>query len=238
MSNISVCMATYNGAKYIQAQLESILKQLDEDDEVIVSDDSSTDETIDVIKSFNDARIRVFENQKFSNHLLNFENALKHASKEYIFLSDQDDIWVEGKVKAVMELLREYDLVNTDHSLIDEQGATLIESYFNLVDSRPGLVKNFIKCSYFGCCMAFRRKVFEKATPFPKDVSSHDVWLGFVADIYFKVKFLDFPFTQYRKHENNFSTATNPKSTKTLFEKFKLRYNIIKNAPSLFFRNI
>ena len=89
---ISVCMATYNGEKYIEEQLKSILSQLGENDEVIVSDDSSTDNTLAIVESFNDVRIKIFPNNKFHSPIFNFENALKQATGDYIFLSDQDDV--------------------------------------------------------------------------------------------------------------------------------------------------
>ena len=71
---ISVCMATYNGEKYIKEQLESILSQIGEHDEVIISDDSSTDNTVEIINSFNDCRIKIYKNtkEKFSTIKQNF----------------------------------------------------------------------------------------------------------------------------------------------------------------------
>jgi glycosyltransferase involved in cell wall biosynthesis len=88
----SVCLATHNGAKYIAVQLESILKQLSENDEVIISDESSTDRTLDIIKNFKDKRIKVYEHNGLYSPILNFENALKKASGDIIFLSDQGGI--------------------------------------------------------------------------------------------------------------------------------------------------
>ena len=77
---ISVCMATYNGERYIREQMESILKQLGEDDEVIVSDDGSKDHTLDIVRSFGDARIKIFENHGEHGYTKNFDNALNHSS--------------------------------------------------------------------------------------------------------------------------------------------------------------
>ena len=94
---ISVCIATYNGEKYLREQLDSILPQLAESDEVIVSDDGSTDGTIDLITSLNDPRIKIVSNSGRKGYVGNFENALKHTTGDYIFLSDQDDIWYPNK---------------------------------------------------------------------------------------------------------------------------------------------
>ena len=126
---ISVCIATYNGEKYIRDQLESILSQLDFCDEIVVSDDHSSDKTIAIIKSFNDDRIRVIYNSGQKGYTSNFENALKHAKGEYIFLSDQDDIWLKGKVDKCMEYLQDYDFVVSDAVIVNQDLETLKKSF-------------------------------------------------------------------------------------------------------------
>lgn len=235
--NISVCMATYNGGRFITQQIESILLQLREGDEIVVSDDSSTDDTIARINMFRDQRIRLFPGQRFRNHLLNFEFAMLQARHEIIILSDQDDVWLPGKVDAVLDALNNYDLVNTDHSVVDEFGHEIMPSYFDVVPSKPGVLKNLLKCSYFGCCMAFHRYVFTAAYPIPPYVSSHDLWLGHVADIYFRVKFLPTVYTAYRKHENNVSSAANPISPYPLWKKIGFRIQIIRGTIKLILKN-
>ena len=101
----SICIATYNGEKYIHQQLTSILSQINIDDEVIISDDDSTDNTIEIIKSLNDKRIKIIHGG-FHHFKWHFANALQHSKGEYIFLSDQDDIWVEGKYQACLNKLQ------------------------------------------------------------------------------------------------------------------------------------
>ena len=96
---ISVCIATYNGERYIREQLDSILSQLSLDDEVIISDDGSKDSTIEIISSYLDSRIKVFKNNGKHGYVGNFENALNHSSGDFIFLSDQDDIWELQKIE-------------------------------------------------------------------------------------------------------------------------------------------
>ncbi len=233
---ISVCIATYNGEKYIKQQLESILSQLGPEDEVIISDDSSTDQTISVVKSFGDKRIKIFEGQQFKNPIFNFEHAFSKAKNEYIFISDQDDLWVEGKVKTMMEALGHADMVVSDHSVIDEDGNILIPSYFKVVRSAGGVWHNMKKNTYYGCCMAFKRKVLFKALPFPKDIPMHDIWLGFVADVFFKSTFIDYPYTQYRKHTQNVSTASDFESPASFITKINNRLNYLKYFPLLLSR--
>src|SRR5665648_141557 len=90
---ISVCLPTHNGSKYIIQQLNSIICQLKEEDEIIISDDSSEDNTCELIQAINDKRIKIYREGKFSSYVFNFENAIKHARGDHIFLCDQDDVW-------------------------------------------------------------------------------------------------------------------------------------------------
>ena len=228
---ISVCMATYNGQKYIATQLESILKQLSVNDEVIISDDSSTDRTVDVIKEFNDGRVILYENNRFHSPVLNFENALKKISGDIIFLSDQDDIWLDNKVEVMVKLLRSYDLVVSDCLLIDENEAVLNGSFFELRGSKSGVIHNLIKNSYIGCCMAFNRKILEKALPFPKTIPMHDMWIGMIGELFGQTYFCREQLVKYRRHGNNLS-PTLEKKTYSVVNKFKFRlillYHIIR----------
>jgi glycosyltransferase involved in cell wall biosynthesis len=236
MVRISVCMATYNGEKYIFQQLESILKQIGDHDEVIISDDSSSDGTLAIISSFNDIRIKVFKEQKFKDPIFNFEHALQRACGEVIFLADQDDIWHDDKVSIVMDKLQHFDMAVTDCSFIDEEGKILVESYFDLANSAPGVIKNLQKNSYFGCCMAFKKSILKKALPFPKDIPMHDIWLGFVSDIFYKSVFIPEKLTFYRKHNSNASIASSVVSNIGILTKLKFRINIVKYLPTLILR--
>lgn len=233
---VSVCIATYNGENYIYQQLESILKQIGDGDEVIISDDSSTDRTLEIITSFDDNRIKIFSNQKFKSPIFNFENALNHAQGDIIFLSDQDDIWHENKVEKMINSLQEADMAVCDCVFIDDNAEVIVESYFDIAKSSPGVIRNLRKNTYFGCCMAFRRKILKKALPFPKDIPMHDIWLGFVSDMFFKSVFLNEKLTYYRKHNNNASIASDVVSNLSLVTKLKFRINIIKYLPVLILR--
>lgn len=229
-------MATYNGAKYIHNQLESIIKQLNKDDEIIISDDSSTDNTIEIVQSFNDNRIKLYQDQKFKNPITNFENAIKLAKGEIIFLSDQDDIWHDLKVEKMMCALKNADMAVCDCSFINDNNDITLISYFKLVKSSPGVLRNLKKNTYFGCCMAFRKCILKKAMPFPKDIPMHDIWLGFVSDLFFNATFINESLTYYRKHNNNASIASEVTSNLSLLTKLKFRYNVVKYLPVLLLR--
>lgn len=154
---ISVCIATYNGSKYIKEQIDSILPQLDECDEIIVSDDSSTDNTLSILKSYHDRRIIIFTNQKFNSPIYNFENALKHAKGDIIFLSDQDDIWEFNKVQVMISFLQKKSLVVSDCYIINQDKNVICDSLFNGKVPNAGVFINILRNHYIGCCMAFRR---------------------------------------------------------------------------------
>lgn len=219
-------MATYNGEKYIKEQLSSILSQLSEKDEIIVSDDSSTDKTVEIIESFQDKRIKILKNNKFRQPNLNFENALKYSKGDIIFLSDQDDVWIENKVEIILNQLKKYDLIVSDAFITNEKLNITNESLFSEVNSNRGILKNIIKNTYYGCCMAFKRKVLKKALPFPKTREiGHDLWLGIIADRYFKVKFLKEKLIYFRRHENTLTIIK--KSKRRLIVKLLGRVKVL-----------
>lgn len=205
---ISVCMATYNGEKYIEEQLKSILSQLGENDEVIVSDDSSTDNTLAIVESFNDVRIKIFPNNKFHSPIFNFENALKQATGDYIFLSDQDDIWKSDKIRVMLSYLTHYSLVVSDCFIVDKDGNLVKKSYFGKKIPRSGIIKNIVHNNYLGCCMAFKKEILEIALPFPRKIAMHDIWLGLCASLFYSTFFIPNKLIYYRRHETNASPTS------------------------------
>jgi len=219
-------MATYNGQKYIRQQLGSILGQIGESDEIIISDDSSSDRTVEIIKTFDDKRIRLFENNRFKSPAYNFENALEKATGDIIFLSDQDDIWMENKVKIMFGLLQQYELVVSDCIIINENEDVLQESFFKTRGSKKGRLNNLIKNSYMGCCMAFNRRILEIALPFPQNLAMHDMWIGMIGELYGTTYFCDQKLIKYRRHENSASSTcgTSPYTTR---DKISFRLNLL-----------
>ncbi len=228
---ISVCMTTYNGERYLRQQLESILSQLSEQDaEIIIADDGSTDETLRIVESLKDSRIRVLPSEKHLGTIYNYERALQVAKGDVIFLADQDDIWLPGKVAVVLDKLKECDLVMHDAYMLrqkdSQEGAW--QRSGKLSDIRPyksGVVSNWWKNSFTGCCEAFRRQVLEKALPFPKNLPMHDQWLGLVAERYFKVRWIEEPLVEYRQHSSNATHIGN--SPAGVLQKIKWRVNLV-----------
>lgn len=221
---ISVCIATYNGSNYIREQINSILYQLSPDDEIIISDDNSSDRTIDIIKEINDDRITLISNQYTHSATYNFENALKNATGDYIFLSDQDDVWMPEKLATMISYLKNYDLVISDCIVVDSDVKVINDSYFALVNSHKGFFKNIVKNSYLGCCMAFNRHVLQKSLPFPRNLVAHDIWIGLISEIYGNVTFIDTKLIHYRRHGTNLSFASMKSSNSCIY---KVKYRIV-----------
>ena len=239
---ISVCIATYNGEKYIKEQLDSIICQLGEDDEIIISDDESNDNTIQIIENFKDPRIKIFSHSpnrktkyRFDLTTRNIENALSKAQGDFIFLADQDDIWVENKVKKIIPLFEKYSLILHDCTIIDNSKKVLHESYFKLIKSKSGIINNLIKNSYLGCCMAFKKSILKKSIPFPISPIPHDIWIGLIAELKENVFFSNEKLIQYRRHENNLSSSS-LKSNNSICFKLKSRFFILKNLIKNYFK--
>lgn len=222
---ISVCIATYNGSRFINEQLSSILPQLGKDDEVVVSDDGSTDDTLKIIEDFDDERITILVNSERHGVIGNFENALRNAHGEYIFLSDQDDVWAPDKVRKCMNLLEACDMVLHNMQFMNSDKP----DFFSIRKARTGIIRNLCRNSYSGCCMAFRRKVLSWCLPFPKSIPMHDVWMGIMTEIEGKVIFTNDCLLQYRIHENNASFNNVGKSGFSLYTKAKQRFLLAQN---------
>ena len=205
MTRISVCMTTYNGAQFIEKQLNSIVYQLGQDDEIIISDDQSTDDTLQIINKFSDSRIKVFRNNIRLGPVKNFQNALQYSTGKFIILADQDDIWLPDKVEDTYSLLLDNDLILADCEVVDNSGKVIHPSFFEFRGSRPGFWSNLYRNSYVGCCMAFRRDIFAYILPFPNQIHMHDWWIGLLVEAKGRVSFYKKPLIKYVRHGGNAS---------------------------------
>lgn len=231
---ISVCIATYNGERFIREQIDSILRQLSSDDEIIVSDDGSTDDTISIIDSINDKRIRIIEGPRKHSPTPNFECAMKVAKGDYIFMADQDDVWKPNKVEVCIEWLHKYDCVVSDAEVTDSNLNPLYPSLYTIMQVRQGRIYNTVwKNGYTGCCMAFRRNVLNASLPFPKNIPMHDIWIGNVAAYKYNMKFIPDKLIYFRRH--NETISCNGKGSKySIWQQMKFRWSIIKNIVNLY----
>lgn len=227
---VSVCMAAYKGEKYIIRQLDSILKQLREDDEVIIVDDCSTDNTINIIGEINDRRVKVYKNEYNLGFLATFEKSINLSTGEIIFLSDQDDIWMDNKVERVLEIFKmnKADIVFHDAIIIDENENVLYRSFSELRKISTSALKNFIFNSYTGCCMAFRSKVKDSILPIPADAIYHDRWIGIMGSLFnMKIEFMEEKLIYYVRHGNNVSPISKRSLAVIILDRIRLARAIV-----------
>lgn len=233
-------MAVYNGAAFLKAQVESILVQLGAQDELIVVDDASRDDSLGVLQNIRDPRLHVHRNERNLGVLRAFERALNLARGEIVFLSDQDDVWLSGKVAKALEVFASnpaVTMVASDAMLIDEQGQTLNQSFFSARGRfSAGFVHNFIKNKYLGCTLSFRRTMLSHFLPIPQDVPMHDIWFGLLNEIYGKTYFIDEPLIAYRRHRRNASPFVHANLSQMLLWRCRIAKNIVLRVAAPAFR--
>jgi glycosyltransferase involved in cell wall biosynthesis len=189
--NVSICMATFNGARYLKPQMDSILAQMEAGDELIVVDDASQDGTLDLVRAYGDPRIRVQANSVNVGHVGSFSKALTLARHPVMVLADQDDIWVEGRLAILRDALTRPGiwLATGNSRFIDAHGVPIgpVHPALDPAESarnRRNILRIFTgKAFYYGCNMAFNRDLAQLALPVPAYVESHDLWLAMAANL-------------------------------------------------------
>jgi hypothetical protein len=224
---VSVCLAAYNGERWLLGQLTSILHQLNENDELIIVDDASCDSTHRIVEELDDSRIILLRNICNIGINRSFERAISVASGEIIFLSDQDDLWHENKVFNVLSSFAEapdVTLILSDAEIIDEVGSKRGYTYFEIRGKFvPGVMANIWKSKFLGCAMAFRSSLCQHFLPFPFSIPGHDMWIGVVNEWYGKTRFIEEPLIFYRRHGGNAS----PEKNRGVLQMLRWRFQLI-----------
>lgn len=218
MNKISVALCTYNGAKYISEQLESIAAQTVLPDEIVIIDDQSTDATAEIIEKFaaqNSIKIRFYANPKNLGSTKNFERAISLCDGDIIFLCDQDDVWLKDKIEKTVAAFdsEKVGFVFTDAELVDENlkplNVNLWKFTFFAGDKEKFRAGKFLELLLernivTGATMAFRAKFRASLTPIPTDLPNtiHDAWISLVIAAQAEARFLDSPTIKYRQHSN------------------------------------
>ncbi len=207
---ISVAVAVYNGEKYIREQMDSILKNLTASDEVIVSDDGSSDATVKILEEYQNGEIPVRIIAGPGKGIKqNINAALEQCRGQYIFMSDQDDVWTDNKVRIVMQYLGKNgcSLVCHDAQVMNADLTRVqMPSFFSYRGSKPGFLNNLLKNRYMGCCMAFEKNLLSYVLPIPDEIEMHDQWIGIINDLKGRNSvFIRDKLLLYRRHDANVS---------------------------------
>ena len=236
-------MATYNGDKYLREQLDSIYAQTHPKLEVIVCDDGSVDSTASILEEYRQKYgLTYIVNETNLKVVKNFEKAILQCTAPYIALSDQDDVWLPGKIekslKKILELELQYGahvplLIFTDLTVVDDKLHILHPSLWkhqkiapkNIMFNRL-LVENVIT----GCTILMNQTLAKLAFPAPNEIIMHDVWLGLVSSYFGHISYIPETTVLYRQHLNNTIGVKKPSIWKRLQ---KYIYNI--NQPDHYF---
>lgn len=213
---LSVCMATYRGAPWVAEQLASILAQLGPDDEVVVVDDASPDDTVERVRAIDDPRLRLITREHNHGYVRTFEEALGHARGDVLLLADQDDVWEPGRVEAIVAALDDgADVVATNLATLG--GPEQIRGPYGQRDwhlrarSSTHRVRNTLgvligNMPYYGCAMAVRRSALATLLPFPDLLTeSHDLWIALYGNLDGRMRHLELRSVRRRFHDDNAS---------------------------------
>ncbi len=212
MQLISIGLATYNGEKYLAEQLDSIFSQTYKNIEVVVTDDGSTDKTVEILEIYAKAYgLKYFVNEKNIGFVKNFEKVISLCTGEYIALADQDDVWKKDKLMMLYNNIGDAILIHSDAELIDASGRRLSSSYTKAANKvlRKNSFEYFFNNDVTGCTVLFKKKLLHSLLPFPQNVLVHDWWLAICACKNGDIKYLDEPLIFYRQHEHNQIGAAN-----------------------------
>jgi len=215
MKKISILLSTYNGAKYLKKQLDSLYAKTYSTVEIIARDDGSVDNTIEILKSYDVKLIETKENlgaKRSFAELLSY--AVANSDSDYFMFCDQDDVWESDKVEKTLAKMQEMEkqfeniplLVHTDLEVVDERLNSLNSSFMDFQKINP-MKNNFhnllIQNTITGCTVMINRKLAEICLPIPNGAIMHDWWIGLVASKFGKIGYVDEPTMQYRQHTSN-----------------------------------
>lgn len=228
-------MATYNGSAYLEPQLRSLAEQTCLPDELVVSDDASTDDTRDVIERFAQTApfpVRMFRNEHTRGYVQNFGSALAQTRGAVIFLADQDDVWLPGKIEAVHAVFCEREdvsIVVHDEVLADEDlrhsGLTRFEHFRRLGKKPSDLVA--------GCCTAMVGELLPLLLPIPATYPTHDDWIHAMGPAMGTRVVVEEPWILHRRHGHNASNSLTSSST-IISPKLRERYRfLLAGSPKL-----
>lgn len=232
----SVAMAVYNGEKYICEQIDSILSLLGSSDELVISYDKCTDNTVSIISNYaqRDARIRVLRNELRPGVSGNFTNAVRNTRGKYVFLSDQDDLWLNNKIELVVTEMEKTkaDLVIHNGRFADNELEPIGVTLFETTKATKSPLLNLYKGRFLGCCMCFRRECFKYILPFP-DITSdfpHDVFATILVGLKGKIVLLDDICIYHRLHDSNATPKTRNSVRKVVNNRLLLLRTLIPRA--------
>ena len=237
MMAISVVMAVFNGSRYLEAQIQSVLSELIPGDQLVVVDDASTDDSLTVLERFQNPAIQILRNLQNQGVIASFERGLGCALHEIIFLCDQDDVWLPGKRNVVVKAFLANPTISvivSDAEVIDANGLVTAPSFMSTREGfKISVWANLWRNRYLGCAMAFRRSLLVKALPIPRSVPMHDMWIGALGQLYGGVRYIGIPLLRYRRHTTNVSPSSRQSVLQMVYWRARLIWNLCARLLSI-----
>lgn len=247
-SKVSIAMATYNGGKYLREQLDSLYSQTRIPDEVVVCDDNSTDNTVEILEEYKQRKgLRYYVNNSALGVNKNFEKAIRLCTGDYIAICDQDDVWMPQKIEISLKKLQEIEVngkpacVSSRCHDMDADGNVKLKPAISDTCGYIATMADF-DCKSQGCSLMMNRLLIEKLNHFPEKEPLYDVYIGIVA-AYIGDKYnLGVPLMYYRHHANNViakSRKENPLYSKVINRLLKWKYaRLIPSGRIMTFKRI
>ncbi|RXT04507.1 glycosyltransferase family 2 protein [Ammoniphilus sp. CFH 90114] len=232
-SQVDILLSTYNGSKYLNELLSSIINQTYKEWRLIIRDDGSTDDTMNLIRNYSEKhpkKISIIYDHRNLGPSLSFSELLKYCDANYIMFCDQDDVWLNNKIELTIEkmhlLEREFPskplLLHTDLLVVDEHLQLISKSFWhyqNLNSTNKNLNHLLVQNIVTGCTMMINKRLKELACPIPNHAIMHDWWIGLVASLYSGIHHMNVPLILYRQHSEN-NTGAKKYSLKYLASKY------------------
>ena len=233
---VSVAMATYNGMRFLDEQLRSVLDALAPQDELVIVDDASTDGTWQHLLAIDDPRVSVHRNESNLGVRRSFERVMALTTHDVVFLADQDDVWERDKRDEMVQLFvrdARIMVVVSDATVIDDSGRQVLDSF---MATRHGFDGSFggtlLRNRFLGCAMAVRRRVIDVALPIPASAPMHDMWIGAIGSLLGRVGYVDRPLLRYRRHGGNVSPSTSPSRRQALSWRIDLLVGVLSRVAA------
>lgn len=233
---ISIAMATYNGEKYLKEQLDSIYAQTYKNIEVIVTDDCSTDNTVEILEKYSKSHgLRYYVNEKNLGFVKNFEKVISLCEGEYIALSDQDDIWKKNKLEILINKIGSNLLIHSDCLIIDENDNIIMPSWKREQGNLINIKNLFFMNVVTGCTVLLNKKLLNTALPFPEGIVYHDWWLALCAAKENSICYTPLCLTRYRQHS---AQDTGIEDNKKVFILKRVYFNIKNRYYNIDFHRV
>ena len=249
---IDIVMATYNGEKFISEQIQSIQSQSYKNWNLLISDDASKDNTVKIIKEIQnkDERVKLVNFDKQGGIIENFNKALSFSDANYIFLADQDDIWMENRLQIMLDNFKKLEeknpnksiLMFTDLQLVDSNKSIIANSFYEYNNLNPytNMQPNMLiwRSTVYGCSTLFNKKLLQQSFPIPNYASMHDQWLALKASMDDGLFYFDYISLKYRQHSNNAVGGAGNNNLVGKLKKSKQNLNSIKINVKKIKRNL